>query len=606
MTSKIPEEKGSPQDLPFINSPEKDVKPIQHIENVQTAFQWLDRDLSIPDRIRERLWVDLKSIENHSITESEEVKLLLNQSKKLSDTRITWEERHQLANSLRDQLHCFQNSFFRDVFTILLRIDDTLREIDFEKWMLSGQDLLMLDNKTIAEKVKMHNVHCGPKEQKAEQIIFETCFCCVRYTKEGKLMFEEKTPNQIDGQSLSKEQIKTITSQVKLFIEGFNYHSLGLLLDFLSFIRKSQTRSWKETFALYSLSPNEILKKYGGGTSGIVALALHENISKTGVKINLIGESGAANNAIHFPTPFRESIRTFKIWLEAKKNLQGYSHFMCTLPYKDSENQDKVLVFKQHFAPAVETIKQFNSLKEFETHFKSFNKLPPESIDFEKGKDLIKSILQINFNYHVIDKHTNEVCRVDLLNGTLSISPLKNSFIPQNISGQALFSLIDLLKNPEERIDISINGKIQRLKKNEALNLYLDSIQKYFKLPNDFKENIIYLFKNLETFISEIMLFPAKTIFELWNLYKEVDLSRLQAKFVVSKTFPEHSKKHLVEFEEAEKHYEKAVETMHQGLTEEARSSLLEVKKSYEAVMNTCAELQRVPLSCILDDFAVL
>ncbi|MCE5315753.1 MAG: hypothetical protein LLG04_00115 [Parachlamydia sp.] len=558
--------------------------------HIQAAFRALDKSHCLSSEVRKKLRRDLDILKQHPVEDLESVKKLYENSKKLRDKHTPWVDRLVLAISLRDQLHALTQPASKDVFEILLRIDDLLRESDFEKW-----EPVPCEKSLISQKVQIHNEHVDPRSDKAGKVVYETQVCKVQYNQEGILVFSEKstTPGQI---TLSAAQIQTLTRMAKETMDLLSLNTMGQLLDFVSYVHQKQPLGWQEAMVQYPLNAARLLQQYRGGTPELVALALQEKLSSTGIPVNLVGVDRIGDLAFKFPVP-SQRCSDDAVWKEAKDAFGGLTHYLCAIPYSE-EGKEKVLEIKQYFSSA-ETIKTHSSAADYQADNPS-----AVTLATDQGKELSKNFLRTKFSYFIEHPHTKEICRLGLLSGTLSISPGKEfTAIPKNGAGEQIFCLSDLIAHPDEKINILVDNQLQIVKKREALKLYLNAIRVAFQLPQDFADNLIFLMQQRKNFISEVMVSPAKTLLEVWPLYMEVDTIKRKAVFIVARTAERFMAKIPPLQEPAEKAYDNALKAMYVGATEDARQNFLKAKEAYETLMNRCASFQNTPLEVILENY---
>ena len=372
-------------------------------------------------------------------------------------------------------------------------------------------------------------------------------------------------------------------------------------MELCAWIREQkEARSWKDLFHSFEITA-DTLKKYQGGTAALVALDAQKMLARMGYKGEVIGESDLLPEICYYPAP---SLGNLQVWQAAKNLLQGYSNLLCLLPFKNMDQEKMVLVLRHYFT-TMEYVKVY-SWTAWEQEFTTSNIKPMRS--FKRAQDYIKSILQITFVFQAFSKEKNEKCTLNLLEGTLSVEPGNLPDLPKNLNNKALFSIENLLHAPEKTIQVFLNGETVAQTNRKVLDRYLRAIQIGFGFPKDFQENLLFLIKNKEHFLSEIALPPAAALFSLWPLYKQIDHLRKQAHWIISDDLKAANPSLANFLSQADATYAKALEVLPNANLKEMQETFLLAQQQYEMAMNYAAGQQHMPLSVLLEatNFEVL
>lgn len=393
---------------------------------------------------------------------------------------------------------------------------------------------------------------------------------------------------------LSSSQVQEILDAFQEKIQSIDANSFPALLEFCSMVRLSKDiRSWRDLFAAFEIK-GDILKKYGGGTNIIVAIAAQELLSSMGHHGEIVRESRIIPQACLYPAP---SARSAPLkWPNAIETLQGYSHLICVLPFKDEQEQaERAIVLREYFSQTLPSI--YPSWNAFTQEFQKSNKCP--LVRDSHPMQFIKMNMQINLILIAWSKRKSEKCRLNLLDGTLAVEPGKWPDLPSNLDRQANFSIIDLMENPEESLGVFINGERVNLLKKQILSDYLSVIQREFQFPEDFQENLLFLIENRGRFFSEIALEPANVLYKIWPLYKEVDLIRQQAQSIISEGLRRGARAMLIKANDA---FAKATSSLQTPSSEdEVRENLLHAQERYTRAMELAAKELNTPIAILLE-----
>lgn len=398
---------------------------------------------------------------------------------------------------------------------------------------------------------------------------------------------------------LPEEKVSEIVQAFQEKVEPLNYNSLSPLLELCGWIREQGAdHSWKSLLDGLPLPAERLLQKYRGGTSALVAIAAQEMLQRMGYHGDVMGQSRMVPQSYFYPEPSSYKPR---VWEAARDYLQGYSHLICVLPYRDLNQQEQGLVFRHSFtqqeAPIV-----YPSWALLEQDFRLSSTQPMSS--FTQPVSYIKANLNVHLILHALCKEKKEKCTLNLLEGTLSIEPGQLSHLPKNLDQKACFKIINLIAMPHEKTRVFIDGIGSSMTNTEVLNAFLNAIQEGFGFPEDFRENFIFLMTHQDRFFSEIALPPAATLRSLWPQYQHVDLLRRQAHFIASDSLQERESslaKHLSDGNEA---FDLALEFIHRNKQGEAKAAFDRAEHFYQSAMKQGAGRLGVPLAILLEDFS--
>lgn len=389
--------------------------------------------------------------------------------------------------------------------------------------------------------------------------------------------------------SLSDQEIKDLSSLFTTSVTNLQQNTLPLLLEFAA--SNPTGKSWKDAFAKFKLNPVKVIEKYNGGTSRIVTAAFAEKMKEKGYAPKIGGALLPYYPSFSYPRPGRRSV---KIWEEAKTALQGVARTFLYL-----KHNGKVLCFKKFCENGTQPVVNYESLSQLK------EAMPPISsgnlIEVKDPSQGIKSEAQITF-VHTISDGAHQL-KVDLLERTIEIRSKKGAKKIAGLlttpSGKALFNIDHLLENPDKEITVKCDGKIKHLKGSEILSRLLDTVQKQFKLPEDFVENMLLLLKNRDKLVSDVMLSPAKSFYTLWPLYKEVTKIMKKAADTVPGTILRRGLKPQESLEQGQKHLANAVLHLQNNEEAKAKKAFENAKKAFEKCLQECSSCQGIPVSLI-------
>lgn len=377
--------------------------------------------------------------------------------------------------------------------------------------------------------------------------------------------------------SLSSQDINRVIHAYQELAQHLDYNSLGVVLELIGELKlQSPTTSWEAFFAHYHPSSEKILNTYHGGTTAMIAAVAQQELAKQGFKIE-IGAESRPTRAFDFPQPFQTSYQQPTVWKTAKELGKGYTLFFNLLRYVGETNQEQLTILQQTFMPRKELATSFDSTQIFEEKFKQLNMKP--CISIESVIPFIKGAIQAGFILQILQHHTRDLFKLNLLEGTVSVTSKQSSLFLNLQTDKLCFSV-----------------------ENEEIESFLDQVQKTFNQPSDFKENILFLLRNREQYVKSIMASPAFALFKLWPLYSATMLIREKAHFIDSKQNAERAdNKHVLE--QAEESYRKALEAMYKNEIEEAHNLFEKAEIDYQKMMESGAASVAVPLSLLLEEF---
>ncbi|NGX41821.1 MAG: hypothetical protein K940chlam7_00095 [Chlamydiae bacterium] len=409
---------------------------------------------------------------------------------------------------------------------------------------------------------------------------------------------ETALPNS--NKHLKKSTIEKIDSEYQSLTKNLEYNTLAPMLELISWMREHRQDNYRKAINDFSTSAMAVLEKYQGGSPALIAAAFSEKMEQMGYRTDLVGESHPIAKQFYFPAPGNKTLDFPLTWEEAKNHLDGITHYFLAFQYSDTSDQPRTMAFRKYFTNET-PIKRYENIDSFKEDFARQSSRPLQHIT--DRLEAIKSLLQINFKYFVIENQSREVLRVDILNGTLSVIPGKVEGMVQNIDEKVEFDFANLLEHPDEFVQVFLGGQNRNMKKGALASLLLSQVKSHFHFPSDFSENLCILMKERASFIKGVMVNPAETIYNTWELYKKTDYLHQLARYANSITSKDRGDEPERLYHQGENEFIQGVKSMQKGDEAKVCLHFSKATSSFNECLRACSDIQREPLEIILDSF---
>ena len=340
--------------------------------------------------------------------------------------------------------------------------------------------------------------------------------------KDGVLCYRD------DVSSLLSDQISQVVScaQIEKIKQIYQreasckiYNTFGEYFDFLSWYRlqlkEDPKTSIRQAYETYNPYYARVFEKYQSGSCVTLACFMYEMISSLKIKAKLCG-SLMFHQATMLPVPGRE--RGQSVWNGMISHLRFMTHTSVSVLYEDESHRKKLL----HLECSVEREpKEDISLHDIETKSSFLAALENSDSYFEYHDIKLFGKRRLEATFKLVFKDQNAIIGVDLLKGNFYLNakmiedladlPVENDKVSLSFEDLNDSTLIKQYRVRDELISLSAEA---------ALDLVLQRIKMKYVLPEDFKDNILFLAFHHKKIVEELMLKELKLIHRFYDKIK--------------------------------------------------------------------------------------
>lgn len=310
---------------------------------------------------------------------------------------------------------------------------------------------------------------------------------------------------------LSPTQVDEIRKMFEQHFKDTRYNNAAMTLDFVGFLRQAREMnpelSMLDAFGMFKMDGAGTVAKYGGGNCFALSEDFLGRLRAMGVEGNMMGNYGV-NAAM--------MMEKGKAWTEAMEYIQR-THGSTLVKYTDTVTGEiKYLHFEMGAGemPMKELVGDQVKLLELPA-FQSY--VQPELGISNASSSVLKNQLRVRNKIHIMeDTNFENTMSLDLMKGKLFV----NGDIGVGIAAEAGQSSLDfrqLLKRPNDKVSVMVNGAPVEMTNAESLRLYLETVRIKFRQPADFTDNMMYLMSHTDEYYDNFMLQGAKDLYRRNN-----------------------------------------------------------------------------------------